>query len=277
MPPAGLGKRCSPPCPPSSSAVTFRPGHGPERAGRPRRPGPHQYRCSVPRADVAASEQLVPDLIEVWNPSVAGSSWPATCTSVPMRMPRPSGSPPSWPERCRPGPDGRRRPCRDRSSCSAAVATIRAVPAGPPSSRRRARRVRRRSGSPSRRAAGEPQRRARLAPGGDAALQTQLHAQVAIAADLVISTAAANAACASRAPGTSWTIDTSADRATRARRRWVTTSCTEILPVTRRRGAEWLDGLELLVDGEATAFVGSRLTYRRLARRALTLHRYGSC
>ena len=109
-------------------------------------------------------------------------------------------------------------------------------------------------------------------PAAVRALQTQLHAQVAIAADLVIATGSgerrvrvehghqldpSNAFDDPRNPG-----ETPLGHHV----------VREVLPVTRERGAEWLDGLELLVDsGDAAAFVGSRLTYRRLARRALTL------
>ena len=46
----------------------------------------------------------------------------------------------------------------------------------------------------------------------------------------------------------------------------------ELLPLLRKPGAEWLAGLNLLVDpAESAAFVASRTIYRRLARRALTL------
>ncbi len=46
----------------------------------------------------------------------------------------------------------------------------------------------------------------------------------------------------------------------------------DVLPMLDQPGAEWLEGMELLVDpGQSGSFMASRLLYRRLAHRSLTL------
>ncbi|MCU1453820.1 MAG: hypothetical protein JWN46_1966 [Acidimicrobiales bacterium] len=46
----------------------------------------------------------------------------------------------------------------------------------------------------------------------------------------------------------------------------------DLLPLAKRSNSNWLDGIELVIDpGDTISFVRSRLAYRQLARRSLTL------